>query len=219
MNEHEFEPVKGLPEYLPEGEHLLWQGAPSFRGLALRAFHVRKVAIYFGLLMAWRAGTDLAAGYTAAMAAGSALGLLPLALLAVGLLLLLARLNARATVYSITNRRVVMRFGVALPMALNLPFKAIDSAALLRHADGSGDLPLTLAEGQRIGYFVNWPYVRPGRKGGSQPMLRSVPDADAVAVLLAQALADHAGVPVQAAARDPQARQSRASEPQLAATA
>jgi hypothetical protein len=219
VNEHEFEPVKGLPEYLPAGEHLLWQGAPSFRGLALRAFHVRKVAIYFGLLMAWRAGADLAAGQSAAMAAGSALGLLPLALLAVGLLLLLARLNAQATVYSITNRRVVMRFGVALPMALNLPFKAIDSAALRRHADGSGDLPLALAEGQRIGYFVNWPHVRPGRKGRSQPMLRSIPDADAVAALLAQALADHAGVPVQAAARDPQARQSKASEPQLAAIA
>jgi len=219
VNEHEFEPVKGLPEYLPEGERLLWQGAPSFRSLALRAFHVRKVAVYFGLLMAWRAGTDLADGHTAAMAAGSALGLLPLALAAIGLLLLLARLNARATVYSITNRRVVMRFGVALPIALNLPFKAVESAALLRHADGSGDLPLTLAEGQRIGYFVNWPHVRPGRKGRSQPTLRSIPDADAVAALLAQALADHAGVPVQAAARDPQATHSKASKPQLAAMA
>jgi hypothetical protein len=122
-------------------------------------------------------------------------------------------------VYSITNRRVVMRFGVALPMALNLPFKAIESAALLRHADGSGDLPLALTEDQRVGYFVNWPHVRPGRKGGSQPMLRSIPHADAVAALLAQALADHAGVPLQAVAQDPQARLSGPSDRPFAATA
>ena len=44
----------GLPERLPEGETLLWQGRPSWRQLALRAFHVREIAIYFALLLAWR---------------------------------------------------------------------------------------------------------------------------------------------------------------------
>ena len=31
--EHEFEPVPGLPETLPEGESMLWQGKPGWRGV------------------------------------------------------------------------------------------------------------------------------------------------------------------------------------------
>ncbi len=47
---------------------------------------------------------------------------------AILILSLLAYLIARTTIYSITSRRVVMRFGVALPMTVNIPFKAIRSA-------------------------------------------------------------------------------------------
>ena len=51
MNEHEIEPVRGLPGNLPPGERILWQGSPQPTALALGAFHVRSVAIYFGLLV------------------------------------------------------------------------------------------------------------------------------------------------------------------------
>ena len=216
MNEHEFEPVRGLPEALPAGERLLWQGSPAAVSLALRAFHVRKVAIYFGLLMAFRAGTELAAGAGAASAAGAALALLPLAVAGVALLGLLAWLTARETVFTITDRRVVLRFGVALPIALNVPFSAVESAALWLHRDGTGDLPLALAAGQRIAYLVNWPYVRGGRR--SQPMLRAIPDAGRVARILAEALASHQGG-VATAPRVESAGTSRPRRPQLAATA
>jgi len=40
-----FDPVKGLPEHLPQGEVMLWQGSPHWQSLALRAFHIRKVAL------------------------------------------------------------------------------------------------------------------------------------------------------------------------------
>ena len=43
-----------LPAPLPQGERVIWQGKPSVKGLALRAFHVRKVPIYFGMFLAWR---------------------------------------------------------------------------------------------------------------------------------------------------------------------
>ncbi len=193
MNEHEHEPVPGLPEELPPGEKLLWQGTPRVGALAVRAFHVRKVGIYFALLMAWRAGSDLVNGESVLTALGSAVGLLPVAVLGVGLLWLLAWLCARSTIYTITNRRLVLRFGVALSMALNIPFKVVESASLRTFSDGTGDLPLALTAGQRIGWFVNWPYVRPWSRGGVQPMLRAVADPDAVARLLASALADASG--------------------------
>ena len=51
-HEHEFEPQYGLPERLPAGENILWQGSPDFVTLARRVFHIRTLALYFALLMA-----------------------------------------------------------------------------------------------------------------------------------------------------------------------
>ena len=62
MNEYEHEPVRGLPEYLPEGETLLWQGQPGWRSMALRVFHVRSIGLYFGLLVAIHLGSELLNG-------------------------------------------------------------------------------------------------------------------------------------------------------------
>jgi hypothetical protein len=53
-----FEPIRGLPEKLPEGEHILWQGAPDPRRLAREALGVRWVAAYFILLAVWRVGVS-----------------------------------------------------------------------------------------------------------------------------------------------------------------
>ena len=44
--EHDFEPELGLPEALPRGEQVRWQGSPDWKTLALRGFHVRKLAVY-----------------------------------------------------------------------------------------------------------------------------------------------------------------------------
>ena len=54
-HEHEWEAAPGLPEPLPPGEKILWQGAPHWYALAVHAFHVRKLAIYFGLMLVWQA--------------------------------------------------------------------------------------------------------------------------------------------------------------------
>ncbi len=182
------EPIPGLPAELPEGERLLWQGSPSWRSLAIRAFHVRKVAIYFGVLMAWRFASSLADGASVPGALSYAAGLVPVALAALCILLLLAYAYARMTIYSITTRRVLMRSGVALPITVNLPFKRIDGAALKIHGDGTGDIPLQLAKDDRIAVMAIWPNMRPWKLSKPEPMLRSLPDASAVADLLAAAL-------------------------------
>ncbi len=36
---------KELPAPLPAGERVIWQGKPSFKGLALRSYHIREDAI------------------------------------------------------------------------------------------------------------------------------------------------------------------------------
>ncbi|KAA6182838.1 PH domain-containing protein [Thiohalocapsa marina] len=188
MSEFNFEPVHGLPENLPEGESLRWQGAPHWGALALRAFHVRKVAIYFGLLILFRIGFVLSAGEPLSIAVLSGLWLLVLSLMAIGILTLMAWLYSRSTVYSITDRRVVIRFGVALPMAVNIPFKAIESAGLRSYPDGSGDIPMVLGADHRVNFIIMWPNVRPWRFLNAQPMLRCIPDAAKAAEILGQAL-------------------------------
>lgn len=188
MSEFAFEPVHGLPENLPPGEALRWQGAPHWRVLARRAFYVRSVAFYFGVLIVLRVVFLLAGGAPAQAVVLSALWLITLGLLATGILTLLAMLYSRSTVYSITDYRVVIRFGVALPMAVNIPFKIVESAGLRTYADGSGDIPLVLTEGQSVNYLIMWPNVRPWRFSKAQPMLRSIPDAAKVAEILAEAL-------------------------------
>jgi hypothetical protein len=188
VNEYDQEPIPGLPEIPPEGERILWQGAPGWMGLARRAFHVRKVIIYFAVIFVWFLATKLLAGES--LVQGVLLGswLLALALVAIGLLLLLAWANSRATLYTLTNRRVVMRFGVAVSMTINIPFTQIGSAGLRRYEDGTGDITLTLAGRPRVSYLVLWPHVRPWRFGQVEPMLRVVPDAARVADILSGAL-------------------------------
>lgn len=182
------EPVRGLPENLPEGETILWQGAPAWRSLAVNAFHVRSVAVYFLALMIWRATTVLSDGGDVQMAAIAAAALLPLAALAIGLLAMIAYLYARTTVYTITNRRVVLRIGVALTKAINVPYNVIASAAVTTRRDGGGDIPLTIKAPDRIVYLHLWPHVRPWRFRSPEPMLRAIPDVGNAAAILANAL-------------------------------
>ena len=109
------------------------------------------------------------------------------------MLTLLAWLNGRATIYTVTNRRLVLRIGVALPMMVNLPFRVVESAALRTFRDGSGDIPLTLDAATRVGYLNLWPHVRPWQIKRPQPALRAVPDVAGVARILSAALAGTAG--------------------------
>lgn len=196
ITEHGLEPVPGLPGHLPQGETLLWQGRPGWRSLARGALHVRGIAAYFVLLALWRGGAITADGGSAAEAAAGAGLLLALGAIPVAFLMFYAWVAARSAIYSITNRRVVMRVGVALPVTVNLPFAMIESAALSRRTDGSGNILLRLSGGQRASWVMLWPHLRPWRFSRPEPMLRALPDAEAAARVLGRALAAASAAPV-----------------------
>jgi Bacterial PH domain len=204
-HEHELEPQYGLPERLPADEHILWQGAPDFRALALQVFHLRKVAIYFTVLIALRLSSLLADGASALEALRGMV--LPLGLAALGLVALasLAWLTARTTVYTLTNRRVVMRIGIVLTLALNVPLRIVTSAGLRRQGKRGGDIVMQLSGDDHMAWLHLWPHVRPWRVKRPEPMLRALPDAAHVAQLLAQAWSDVNGVAVQAPMAQPAA--------------
>ena len=75
-----------------------------------------------------------------------------LGVVGVALLHLLAWGSARTTIYTLTNRRIVLRIGMAVPKCINLPLGMIASVDLAARADGTGDVPLTLLGAPKLGY-------------------------------------------------------------------
>jgi hypothetical protein len=173
-----------LPADLPPGERALWHGRPAWFALARDAFRVEWVAAYFAALAAWNG---------ASVGIESALKTLAMGAAAIALLGFLAYLSARATLYVVTTKRVVMRVGVALPIFYNLPFAEIESAALKLRSGGAGEVVMTMKPGRRLSYFVLWPHARPFRFARPQPALRSIPDAGRVAEIFARAAAAAVG--------------------------
>ena len=94
----------------------------------------------------------------------------------------------RTTRYTLTTRRVVMQFGVALPATLMLPLHRIVQAGVRVRGDHQGDLTLSLYPGERVGYIKLWPHARPFRLRTPEPMLRDVPRVAELAVRLGHAL-------------------------------
>jgi hypothetical protein len=192
-----FEPVRGLPGHLPEGEEMLWQGAPDWRALARESLLTRWIALWFVLLALWR---GLVAGGGVMGFLGAGVPLLVLGAAAVLILWGIAWVFSRTTVYTITNRRVVMRIGAALPVTFNLPFARIERADLDLRQGGTGTIALHLDEQSQISYLVAWPHVRPWHMGGRDPALRCIPDAARVAELLGDAAETRLRAPVVAPA-------------------
>lgn len=214
VQEHEFEAERGLPQPLPAGERVLWQGSPDWHALARRAFHLRKIAVYFGLLATVRVAVLAGDGAGIGAMAVSALWMLLLGGLAIGLLAVVAWLSARTAVYTVTDKRVVMRVGIVLTLTFNLPYRRVAAAGLRLERDGSGEIPLTLRPGDRIAWLHLWPHARPWRLARPEPMLRSVPEARHVARLLAEAWSRETGL--VAAPAEAGAENRHGSEPALA---
>lgn len=190
--------VSGVPEALPDGETLLWQGKPDWRSLARHALHADKVALYFAVLVGWQVLDSL---WDGASPPASVLVTGAVGLVAVGLLAGIAWLMERTTLYAITNRRVIMRIGVALPVTFNLPFATLAAASVKTWRDGTGDIPLQISGRGKIAWLHLWPHARPWRFSQPEPMLRGVPQAAEVAAVLGRAVAafSASGAPAEAA--------------------
>ena len=189
--EIEIEVVPGLPGKLPPGERVVWQGRPQWRAMARNTFKVRWLAAYFAVFGVARFVVALQQkqGIHGML---QLLALTALAAACLGVLSLMAWLNARATIYTITTRRVVMRIGVALPFTWNLPFNRIAAADLQVRKEGDGDVVLKLAPPDRIGWLHLWPHTQPGHVVRARPALRTIAEPERVSRLLAEAVRDWA---------------------------
>jgi hypothetical protein len=87
------------------------------------------------------------------------------------------------------SRRVVLRFGIALPVTFNFPFRTITAVDVRKLDRGRGDIILRLEKGTRVAFLILWPHVRPWRINSPEPMLRAIPQIDEVAAKLGEVLA------------------------------
>lgn len=184
---HEEDETRDHPP-LPGGEEVLWQGSPAVWPLARDAFHVRKLAIYFGLLAAWGVASGMADQLPGSEIAAVVGRLALVAALGLALVSFLAWRTARATTYLVTRKRVVLRIGIALPMTINIPLASIESVRVKVGRDGSGDVALALAPGAHLAWLHLWPHARPWALRHPEPSFRAIPDARVAATRLAAAI-------------------------------
>lgn len=191
MLEHDQEAEPGIPEPLPDDERLLWQGGPEYRSFLLGSFHLRKLGLYFALLLLAQFVFGVSRGVSVAEATATAVGYALLAFLAMAVFAGYAWYVTKASLFTITSRRVILRTGIALPVTINLPYSKIESVDLKRYDDGSGDLVILPEAGSRVSWLLLWPMVK--RPIRVRPVLRGIADAAAVADILADALRSSLG--------------------------
>ncbi len=195
--------IRGVPHPLPAGERVLWEGAPDANAMAKHVFHRGVFLIYFGAMLLWWMTTTDDAFASSDFLAG--LGVrVGLSAIALAIVEGLARISARTSWYAITNKRLVLKLGMVLPMSINIPFSIVESAGVGQFKDGTGQIVLLLDKAHRLAYVALWPHCRVFRINRPQPILRGLRNATELGTLLASAVAD-------AAAEDDNTRIERAS--------
>jgi hypothetical protein len=173
----------------------------------MRALHLRAVLLYWALVAA---GFMLAGLFTErgpGDLAADLLWLVVVGVLGAGVLLGLAAAVRRSTTYAVTDRRIVIRLGVALPATFNLPLHTVDSVDLRDLGGGKGDLVFTPAGTDRVGWLLLWPHAKPWAFRNPLPAFRAVPDAAAIGRLVAAAVATAREAVVEASAEGVEARE------------
>ena len=215
-HEHEFEAAPGLPEPLPADERLLWQGAPKWQQVAIDIFHVRSLAWYFAGMMLLQATYLL--GEPERHLFKPLLLSFVLSSMALAILSLMAWLTASTAMYTLTNKRVVMRIGVVLTLTFNLPLRMLAGASLKTNADGSGDIALKLAGNDHIAWLNLWPHARPWVLRHPEPSLRCIANVSEVGERIVQAWqAVNPHMPVMLGDTSPSTDAPRASTQEIAA--
>lgn len=187
-DDFDMETPTGVPDQMPAGERIMWQGSPRWSSLVRHAFHADKVALYFAAWIAMRWVSGWHDGVTSGELMASSLALLTACALALAIVGLLAWQATRTTTYTLTTRRVFIRSGMAIPMTLTIPLSRVAGAHVAVRRDGTGDIAFAPDASARLGYLKMWPHVRPWHVMNPEPALRSVAGARQVAELVSEAL-------------------------------
>ena len=170
---------------IPVGEMIRWCGRPNWKSLGYHAFGVKYLTVYL-ILSALYAVSQTNSPFRFGAFTVQYLPYIMSGIFAGIILFFLAYLAARHTCYVITEKRVVIRTGIALVFLLNVPFKNVVSIDLQRLANGSGNLSFKAQSKKRIPYLSCWPSVRSGSLLQPIPAFRSISDVEEIGNLVGE---------------------------------
>jgi hypothetical protein len=181
-------PPSDVLSSIPEGENIIWSGKPDFKSITLRAFGLKYLLFYLLISFVFfsiRSGIivepiKLITSFVPYLLSG---------ILICCIVSLFSYFQVRNTVYVVTDKRVVIKTGVALIFMLNVPFEKISEINRQILGDGSGNISFKLISGKRVPFFASWPSVRPWYFSNPEPTFRYVADADLVATDISRAAA------------------------------
>ena len=179
--------LRGVNEPLPPGERVLWEGAPDAQALARHLFFVRPLAVYLAAMVLWWVAVNRAEFGTPSFWATLGTQLL----LSGGLLLgarWFARSIATGTTYAITDRRLVLKFGVVFPLTINVPLRYVQGASARQFGDRTGQIAVQLDQKEKLAWIVLFPHVRPWTFNNPEPLLRGLKDPVKVGEILREAV-------------------------------
>lgn len=179
--------VRGVAEALPPGERILWEGAPNARALARHLFFIRPLSTYLGAMVLWWVAVNRTQVNTEQFWATLGIQLM-LVSGVIGGAWLLARAIANGTTYAITDRRIVMRFGVIFPLTINVPLHYVEGASAREFSDKTGQIAVQLTKKESIAWIVLFPHVRPFEFSQPQPLLRGLTEPVKVGEVLRAAV-------------------------------
>ena len=179
--------VRGVSEALPPGERILWEGAPNARALARHLFFFRPLSAYLGAMVLWWVAVNRTQVNTEQFWATLGIQLMLVGGV-IGGAWLLARTIANGTTYAITDRRIVMRFGVIFPLTINVPLHYVEGASAREFSDKTGQIAVQLTKKESIAWIVLFPHVRPFEFSQPQPLLRGLTDPVKVGEVLRAAV-------------------------------
>lgn len=179
--------VRGVSEALPPGEQILWEGAPNARALARHLFFIRPLSAYLGAMMLWWVAVNRTQFNTETFWATLGIQFLLVGGV-IGGAWMLSRSIANGTVYAITDRRIVMRFGVIFPLTINVPLHYVEGASAREFSDRTGQIAVQLTKKESIAWIVLFPHVRPFEFSQPQPLLRGLTDSVKVGEVLRAAV-------------------------------
>lgn len=179
--------IRGVNEALPAGERVLWEGSPDARALARHLFFVRPISVYLSAMVFWWVAVNVSQVGTTSFWTTLGTQIL-LSGGVVGAAWLFARAIARGTTYAITDRRLVLNFGVIFPLTINLPLRYVQGASARQFSDQTGQIAVQLSTKEKLAWIVLFPHVRPWTFNNPEPLLRGLTDPVKVGEILREAV-------------------------------
>ena len=180
MNEDMLNRLPGeVSRSIPEGEIVCWVGRPYWISLGFNVFGIKYLLLYF-IISAFYAISQIELVFSFRAFIGEYISFIISGIIASVILFLLAYFAAQHTCYVITEKRLVIRTGIALVFLLNVPLKnviSIDKQSLFR---GYGNLSFKPQSKKRIPYSSCWPSVRGSSFLKPIPTFRSIANIEEI---------------------------------------